>query len=67
MTTELIDRPTLARRLGVSPSLLSKWATHGGGPVMVKLGARRVGYRPEDVAAWLERQARATTADSGAK
>jgi hypothetical protein len=42
-----------ARALGIAPSTLAKLRLSGNGPIYCKLG-RRVVYRREDLAAWLE-------------
>lgn len=31
-----------------------RWRTTGEGPAYVRIGPRRIGYRPEDVKAWLD-------------
>jgi len=54
----------VAERLAISPRTLQTWRYKGGGPRYLKVGSA-VRYRPEDVAAWLERQTRANTADPG--
>lgn len=64
--TEILNRRALAQKLGVSESLIQKWPGQGKGPAMVKLGARRVGYRIADVEAWLSRQVRGGETDTGA-
>lgn len=52
VATELIDEPTLARRLGVSRSTLQSWRYTGRGPRFIKLG-RMIRYRSNDVGAYL--------------
>ena len=54
VTTDLIDEPTLAARLGVSRSTLQSWRYAGRGPRYIKLG-RMVRYRNADVDAYLVR------------
>lgn len=49
----VISEPEAARRLGISPRTLQRWREEGGGPAFVRLGLRRVGYRPADLDAWV--------------
>ncbi|WKB56068.1 helix-turn-helix transcriptional regulator [Eleftheria terrae] len=49
----LLDRKTTAAGLGYSTGWLEWTATHGGGPLLTKIG-RSVRYRKADVLAWLE-------------
>lgn len=49
----VISENEAARRLGVSPRTLQRWRDEGDGPAFVRLGARRVGYRPADLDAWV--------------
>ncbi|MFD6178756.1 MULTISPECIES: helix-turn-helix transcriptional regulator [unclassified Isoptericola] len=59
-----IDRATTRRRLmtpdelaeylGVSLHCVYAWSSRGGGPNVVRVGAR-LRYRPDDVEAWLDR------------
>jgi predicted DNA-binding transcriptional regulator AlpA len=53
----LLDRKTAAAGLGYTVGWLEWAATHGGGPVLTKLG-RSVRYRKADVLAWLEANSR---------
>jgi predicted DNA-binding transcriptional regulator AlpA len=53
----LLDRKTAAAGLGYTVGWLEWVATHGGGPVLTKLG-RSVRYRKADVLAWLEANSR---------
>ncbi|MGF0118279.1 helix-turn-helix domain-containing protein [Promicromonospora sp. Marseille-Q5078] len=59
-----IDRTTTRRRLmtpdelaeylGVTLHCVYAWSSRGGGPNVVRVGAR-LRYRPDDVEAWLDR------------
>ncbi|GCD20558.1 hypothetical protein CTKZ_21200 [Cellulomonas algicola] len=59
-----IDRPTVRRRLwtpeeladylGVTLHCVYAWSSRGGGPKVLRVGAR-LRYRPDDVEAWLDR------------
>jgi hypothetical protein len=55
-----------ARFCGLSPSTLAKLRLGGNGPNYCKLG-RRVVYRPDDLAAWLETRIARDTADADAR
>lgn len=41
-----------AAHLGVKTQTLAAWRYRGGGPAFIKLGARLVRYRREDLEAW---------------
>ena len=41
-----------AAHLGVKTQTLASWRYRGGGPAFIKLGARLVRYRREDLDAW---------------
>ena len=53
----LLDRKTTAVGLGYTVGWLEWVATHGGGPVLTKIG-RSVRYRKADVLAWLKAHSR---------
>ena len=55
----LITPPELAERLSVPLRTLDAWAYRRTGPAFVKLGRHRR-YRPADVEAWLDEQAKAS-------
>jgi hypothetical protein len=55
-----------AKILGLSTSTLAKLRLGGNGPVYCKLG-RRVVYRLEDLAAWLESRVTRNTSDADAR
>lgn len=44
----------LAEYLGVTMHCVYAWSSRGGGPKVVRVGAR-LRYRPDDVEAWLDR------------
>jgi predicted DNA-binding transcriptional regulator AlpA len=46
-----------ARLLGVHTRSLERWRVSGDGPVFVRLGLRRIGYRVSDLTTWLEARA----------
>ena len=49
--------------LGLSPSTMAKLRLSGDGPVFIKLGARRVGYRQVDLEAWVNAHVRRSTSE----
>ncbi|RVD68835.1 MAG: helix-turn-helix domain-containing protein [Mesorhizobium sp.] len=53
----LLNTEQTAEAIGTSKSWLEHARQKGTGPKYLKIGAN-VRYRPEDVAAWLEQQAR---------
>lgn len=55
-----------AQFLGLAPSTLAKLRLSGNGPVYCKLG-RRVVYRTEDLATWLESRVARNTSDADAR
>jgi hypothetical protein len=55
-----------AKVLALAPSTLAKLRLSGNGPVYCKLG-RRVVYRREDLAAWLESRLARSTSDADAR
>ena len=56
--------PEAARFVGLSGRTLEKHRTYGTGPRYSKLGGRVV-YRLEDLLAWVELGAKASTSDPG--
>ena len=54
--------PEAARFLGLSGRTLEKHRTYGTGPRYSKIGGRVV-YRVEDLQAWVDRGAKASTSD----
>ena len=58
---ELVTTEVAAKVVGLSPQTLAILRVEGGGPKYVKLG-RSVRYDPEDLAAWIETNKRASTA-----
>jgi len=53
--------------IGSSVAALQKWRTEGGGPVFVKLGRRKVGYRASALHEWLASRTATSTADARAR
>lgn len=54
MTDCILRLPEVLRRCGISRSTAYAWMTEGAFPQPIKLGARMVGWRESDIAAWLE-------------
>lgn len=53
----LLDRKTAAAGMGYTVGWLEWTATHGGGPILTKIG-RSVRYRKSDVLNWLDANCR---------
>lgn len=58
-STLLVDTPTVARLLGMSPGTLANWRSQGVGPKFYKCGGR-VRYVIAEVAQWLRQEAAAS-------
>lgn len=54
MSEKLMRRPEVEARTGLSRSTIYEWMKRGEFPQPVKLGARLVAWRENDVTAWLE-------------
>ena len=57
--------PEAASYLGLAASTLEKMRLRGTGPEFVRLGGRAIGYDLAMLDAWIERQRRTSTSDSG--
>lgn len=57
----VLNTKELAEYLNVSERTLEKYRMEGDGPRFVKLSARAVRYRVEDVEAWLNNNLRSNT------
>ena len=62
----LLTEEEAAAALGFTPRFLQERRFRGGGPQFVKISARAVRYRPEDLHAWAAERLRTSTSDSGA-
>lgn len=60
----LLTTAQAAALLGLSPRTLGGLRLRGGGPRYVRLSARAVRYRREDLAAWIEAGVRTNTAEA---
>lgn len=60
MPERLLNPREAAQLLGVKPSTLERWRSASRsngpprGPAFVKLGGKRIRYRPEDIVAYIE-------------
>lgn len=63
MTERFLIEREVAELTRLSVRTLQGLRHRGGGPRWVKLGARAVRYRLEDVQAWVDEGARRTTGD----
>jgi predicted DNA-binding transcriptional regulator AlpA len=59
---DLLDTPSAARRLGVTPATLVRWRKNDAGPAWVRLGDKLVRYRESDLQAYLAVSSRRTPA-----
>lgn len=51
---KILSEDETSEQIGAPPRTLQRWRANGDGPPYVRLGPRRIGYRAEDVATWLE-------------
>ena len=61
----LLTEKEVAQRTGFSIRTLQSWRMRGGGPSFVRISARCIRYRPQDVEAWIEQRLRTSTSDVG--
>lgn len=54
MADNLLRRPEVERRCGLSRSALYEWMRRGDFPRPVKLGTRLVAWREADIRDWIE-------------
>jgi predicted DNA-binding transcriptional regulator AlpA len=59
--------PAAAEYVGLSDSTLEKFRLTGEGPQFVRIGVRAVGYRIEDLDAWLAERVRRSTSEGATK
>ena len=62
----LLTEIQAAEILQLTPRALQAWRYQGRGPRFVKISARAVRYRLDDVEAWIENRLRRSTSDPGA-
>jgi len=63
----LIDEFTVAENLRVSVKTIQNWRQLGRGPRYIAISKRCIRYKPEDVQAWVERQAAYSTSEVAAR
>lgn len=61
----LLTEAEAAKLLGFTPRFLQVRRYRGGGPKFVRISARAVRYRPEDLRAWAAGLVRTSTSDGG--
>ena len=62
---ELLSTPDAARVLGMKPAALENWRWKGEGPPFVRVTARAIRYRREDLERFVEERLRRSTSDPG--
>ena len=62
---KILRAPEAASYTGLSESTLAKRRLRGEPPVFVRLGARAIGYRVDDLENWLTDCRRRSTSDEG--
>lgn len=61
----LLTEVEAAKFLGFTPSFMQTRRYKGGGPKFVRISARAIRYRLEDLEAWAAERLRTSTSDSG--
>lgn len=61
----LLNQRDAASYLSVEPRTLEAWRCRGGGPPFVRISARAIRYRREDLSRWIEERVRRSTSDEG--
>lgn len=64
-STPLLTENQAADYLQLTPRALQAWRYKGFGPRFVKISARAVRYRQEDLECWVESRLRLSTSDPG--
>jgi predicted DNA-binding transcriptional regulator AlpA len=65
LARRILRTPEAAQYLGLSQGTLEKFRVYGGGPRWCRIGRRIVGYRIDDLDAFIERGYRRSTSDPG--
>lgn len=63
----LLTEEQAAEAIGFSARFLQDRRLRGGGPKFVRVSARAIRYRPEDLRAWAEARLCTSTSDRGAE
>jgi hypothetical protein len=61
----LVDERTAATMIDLTPRFLQERRRTGDGPPFVRISARCIRYRPEDLEAWAAERIRTSTTDQG--
>lgn len=61
----LLTEKEAAELIGFTPRFLQERRFRGGGPPHIKVSARAIRYRPQDLADWAAERVRTSTADPG--
>ncbi len=59
----LMDQKEAAKLLDLKPRTLEVWRYLGDGPPFVRVSARCVRYRPQDLETWIAERVRTSTSD----
>ena len=62
---KFLTEKEVATQLSVTTRCLQAWRYRGGGPKYIRISARCVRYRPEDVRAWIEERTFNNTSEVG--
>lgn len=65
LQTPLLTETDAAELLQLTPRALQAWRYQGRGPRFVKISARAVRYRREDLEQWIRHRLRSSTSDPG--
>jgi hypothetical protein len=61
----LLTEDEAAEAIGFTPRFLQQRRYTGDGPSYVRVSARAIRYRPDDLEAWAEKHLRTSTSDRG--
>lgn len=61
----LLTETEASKLIEFSTRTLQKWRVLGRGPKFVRVSARAIRYRREDIDAWIEASLRSSTSDPG--
>ncbi len=61
----LLTEAEAARLIGFTPRFLQERRFRGGGPRFVRVSARAIRYRPQDLEEWAAERLRTSTSDPG--
>ena len=61
----LLTENDAAAYLKLTARALQAWRYRGDGPQYVRISARAIRYRPEDLESWIEERLRTSTSDPG--